>query len=301
MTTFRRSAHAFRATATLSTGIALAIGGAGMAVAATGAATTTVNVRSGPSTSYSVKASLVRGQRVTVTGTAKAGWLKVEFAGSRAYIARKYVDTQGARPAVPTKISAGTKVAMETLNVRTGPSTRYRVVGSLRQGTRVTVTSKQRGSFAEIRYGGSKRWVSVAYLAKTSGRVASPAKSSRVPSTSAAKGRAALAFAKRQIGKPYVWGAEGPNSYDCSGLVQSAWRSVGVSLPRVARQQYASGHKISKSQLRAGDLVFFYSQTPSHVGIYAGNGQMIDAPRPGLRVRYASISRMPYAGAVRPS
>jgi cell wall-associated NlpC family hydrolase len=82
--------------------------------------------------------------------------------------------------------------------------------------------------------------------------------------------------------------------------MQTAWRSVGVSMPRIARHQYAQGNKISKSQLRPGDLVFFYGQTPSHVGMYAGNGMMVDAPRPGLSVRYTTISRMPYAGAVRP-
>jgi cell wall-associated NlpC family hydrolase len=288
----------FRMVATVSTGLALAVGGAGIAAATTGAATTKVNIRSGPGTSYAVKATLDRGQRVTVTDRAGRGWVKVQFSGSRAYIAAKYVDTKGALPAVPARIStSGTKVATETLNVRSGPSTRYRVVGSVRAGSRISLTGKQKTGFAQTRYAGKLRWVSVAYLATARG---SAGTRPSVPSTSAAKGRAALAFAKRQLGKPYVFGAEGPNSYDCSGLMQTAWRTVGVSMPRVARQQYAQGKKISRSQLRAGDLVFFYSQRPSHVGMYAGNGMMIDAPRPGLRVRYTSISRMPYAGAVRP-
>jgi cell wall-associated NlpC family hydrolase len=284
--------------ATVSTGLALAIGGAGLAVATTGAATTKVNIRSGPSTSYSVKATLVRGQRVTVIDKARGGWVKVQFSGSRAYIAAQYVDTRGSLPAVPSRIStSGTKVATETLNVRSGPSKRHRVVGSVRAGSRISLTGSQQGGFAQTRFAGKVRWVSVAYLATSRGSAgAGPA----APSTSAAKGRAALAFAKRQLGKPYVFGAEGPNTYDCSGLMQTAWRTVGVSMPRVARHQYAQGKKISRSQLRAGDLVFFYGQRPSHVGMYAGNGTMIDAPRPGLTVRYTSINRMPYAGAVRP-
>jgi cell wall-associated NlpC family hydrolase len=286
-----------RVTATVTTGLAVAVGGVSLAAAATGAATTTVNIRSGPSTSRAVKATLVRGQRVTVTGRTGA-WVKVEFGGSRAYVAAKYVDTKGALPAVPKRISAaGTKVAIETLNVRTGPSTRYRVVGSLPAGSRIKLSGKQQAGFAQTRYAGHTRWVSVAYLAKTRGTSRS---TPSVPSTSAAKGRAALAFAKRQLGKPYVWGAEGPNTYDCSGLVQTAWRTVGVRLPRTARQQYASGHKISRSQLRAGDLVFFYTQTPRHVGMYVGNGRIIDAPRPGKTVRYTTISHMPYSGAIRP-
>jgi cell wall-associated NlpC family hydrolase len=170
------------------------------------------------------------------------------------------------------------------------------VVGTLRAGSRITLTGKQKGGFAQTRYAGQARWVSVAYLAKARGRAANP----KASSSSAAKGRAALAFARRQLGKPYEFGAEGPSRYDCSGLVQTAWASVGVSMPRVARQQYAQGRKISRSQLRAGDLVFFYSQTPGHVGMYVGNGRMIDAPRPGKTVRYTTVSRMPYSGAVRP-
>jgi len=287
----------FRVAATVSTGMALALAGAGLAVAATGTATTTVNIRSGPGTSYSIEGSLVRGQRITVTKRAKSGWVKVRFAGSSAYIASRYVDTSGSRSAAPRRVSAsGTKVTTETLNVRSGPSTGSRVVGTLRAGTRITLTGKQKRGFAQTRYAGHARWVSVAYLAKARGS----APKSKAPSSSAAKGRAALAFAKRQLGKPYEFGAEGPSRYDCSGLVQTAWSSVGVSMPRVARQQYAQGRRISKSQLRAGDLVFFYSQTPRHVGMYVGNGRIIDAPRPGKTVRYTTVSRMPYSGAVRP-
>jgi cell wall-associated NlpC family hydrolase len=321
VTLFRGTTTLMRVTVTVSTGLALAVGGAGLAIAKTGAATTTVNVRSAPNTSSTIKGSLARGQRITVVGKTSSRWARVSFGGSRAYIASKYLDTSGSLPAAPRKISAGSKVATETLNIRTGPSTSYRIVGSLREGSRITVTGKQQGGFAQTRYAGHTRWVAVTYLAKAKGGVGTKAKSSKstsstsksskskskssksrssVPRTSAAKGRAALAFAKRQLGKRYVWGAEGPNTYDCSGLVMRAWRSVGVSMPRVARQQYAQGHKISRSRLRAGDLVFFYSQTPHHVGIYVGNGRLIDAPRPGKRVRYTTIGHMPYSGAVRP-
>ena len=296
-----------RLTAALATGLALALGSAGLAGAATGAATTTVNIRSGPSTSHEIAGSLVRGQRITVTQKAKAGWVRVRFAGSRAYIRSSYIDRSGSLPAAPKKIkTSGTKVATETLNVRSGPGADHRVVGKLREGSRLTLTGKQRSGYAQTRFKGKARWVSVTYLAKLSnaGDVGSGGGGSSAPvtqpSTSSAKGLAAVAYARRQLGKPYRFGAEGPNRYDCSGLVMMAWRSVGVSMPRVARQQYKQGRKISRSQLRAGDLVFFYSQSPSHVGIYVGNGVMIDAPRPGKTVRYINISTMPYAGAVRP-
>jgi cell wall-associated NlpC family hydrolase len=116
------------------------------------------------------------------------------------------------------------------------------------------------------------------------------------PSSRAAR---AVAFAYRAIGLPYVWGATGPGSYDCSGLTQAAWRAAGVSLPRTTYTQINAGTRVPRSQLRPGDLVFFYSGV-SHVGLYIGGGQMIHAPHPGSTVRIAPISEMPFAGAVRP-
>jgi cell wall-associated NlpC family hydrolase len=296
-----------RLTASLATGLALAVGSAGLASAATGAATTTVNIRSGPNTTHEIEGSLARGQRITVIRKAKAGWLRVNFAGSPAYIKSQYIDQEGSLPKAPKRIkTSGAKVATETLNVRTGPGSDRRIVGKLREGSRLTLTGKQRAGFAQTRFEGRNRWVSVTYLAKLSnaGDVGNGGGGSAAPvappSTSSAKGLAAVEYARRQLGKPYRFGAEGPDRYDCSGLVMMAWRSVGVSMPRVARHQYKQGNKIARSQLRAGDLVFFYSQSPSHVGIYVGNGVMIDAPRPGKTVRYMNISTMPYAGAVRP-
>ncbi|WP_406862622.1 C40 family peptidase [Streptomyces sp. HUAS MG47] len=116
----------------------------------------------------------------------------------------------------------------------------------------------------------------------------------------APNGRAAqaVAFAYGALGKPYVWGATGPNAYDCSGLTQAAWRSAGVSLPRTTYTQINAGQRVSRSQLAPGDLVFFYSGI-SHVGLYIGGGKMIHAPRPGAPVRIAPIDEMPFAGATR--
>jgi peptidoglycan DL-endopeptidase CwlO len=108
-------------------------------------------------------------------------------------------------------------------------------------------------------------------------------------STKAAK---VLAFAREQIGKPYVWGATGPDSYDCSGLTQAAWKAAGVSLPRTTYDQVNAGTTVSLTDAQPGDLIFFYDDI-SHVGIYIGNGMMIHAPKPGAYVREESIY---YAG-----
>ncbi|MFL4906503.1 NlpC/P60 family protein [Streptomyces sp. MMS24-I2-30] len=109
---------------------------------------------------------------------------------------------------------------------------------------------------------------------------------------------AAVAYAYQKIGSPYVWGATGPNAFDCSGLVQAAYRSAGVALPRTTYAQISTGRRVSRSELLPGDLVFFYSGI-SHVGIYVGNGQMIHAPNPSAPVRLAPVGQMPFAGATR--
>lgn len=113
-----------------------------------------------------------------------------------------------------------------------------------------------------------------------------------------ARAAQAVAFAYGALGKPYVWGATGPSSFDCSGLTQAAWRAAGVSLPRTTYTQINAGQRVSRSQLAPGDLVFFYPGV-THVGLYIGGGQMIHAPRPGAPVRIAPISEMPFAGGTR--
>ncbi|WP_411120850.1 NlpC/P60 family protein [Streptomyces sp. x-19] len=110
----------------------------------------------------------------------------------------------------------------------------------------------------------------------------------------------AIAFARAQIGKPYVWGATGPSSYDCSGLTQAAWRAAGVDLPRTTWDQVKVGTRVSSSDLQPGDLVFFFNDI-SHVGMYIGGGEMIHAPHPGASVRVESIYGMPIYGSVRPA
>ncbi|MBD0839201.1 C40 family peptidase [Streptomyces sp. TRM68416] len=111
---------------------------------------------------------------------------------------------------------------------------------------------------------------------------------STADSSYAAKAEKALAFARAQVGKPYVWGATGPDSYDCSGLTQGAWKAAGVTLPRTTWDQVNAGTTVSLAQAQPGDLVFFYDDI-SHVGLYIGNGMMIHAPKPGTYVREESI------------
>ncbi|WP_242665424.1 MULTISPECIES: C40 family peptidase [unclassified Nocardioides] len=123
----------------------------------------------------------------------------------------------------------------------------------------------------------------------------------RVPSDVPASGRAAAAvsYAMAQVGKAYVYGAAGPSAFDCSGLTMMAWAQAGVALPHSSSAQYSSGPHVAESDLQPGDLVFYYSPI-SHVGMYIGNGMIVNAENPGSGVRVTSLHAMPYVGAVRP-
>ncbi|MFD7893507.1 NlpC/P60 family protein [Streptomyces sp. NPDC059743] len=118
----------------------------------------------------------------------------------------------------------------------------------------------------------------------------------RAPS---AKGDEAVRYAVEQIGKPYEWGAEGPDTYDCSGLTQQAWARAGVSIPRTSQEQWDELPQVSLRELRPGDLVIYFPEA-THVAIYLGGGMVIQAPRPGARVKVSPIAANPLLGAVRP-
>jgi len=107
--------------------------------------------------------------------------------------------------------------------------------------------------------------------------------------------RIAIRTACAQVGDPYVWGATGPNAFDCSGLTQYAYKAAGIYLTHFTGAQWNEGRAVSRSDARPGDLVFFYSDL-HHVGLYLGNGLMVHAPRTGKPVQVTKISYMPVAG-----
>lgn len=111
--------------------------------------------------------------------------------------------------------------------------------------------------------------------------------------------KVALQTAYAQIGKPYRWGAAGPDSFDCSGLMLYSWGKAGVSLPHSSRAQYSATPRVARNALQPGDLVFFGSPI-HHVGMYVGNGSMINSPESGETVQVRSMDRRDYVGAGRP-
>ncbi|MFH9430434.1 NlpC/P60 family protein [Streptomyces sp. NPDC017615] len=112
-------------------------------------------------------------------------------------------------------------------------------------------------------------------------------------------GAKAVAFATAQLGKPYVWGAEGPDSFDCSGLTSQAWADAGTTIPRTSQEQWKRLRHVAVTDMRPGDLVIYFADA-THVGMYVGDGKIIHAPRPGRWVTVTGAGTMPILGVVRP-
>ncbi|MFE0201696.1 NlpC/P60 family protein [Streptomyces sp. NPDC058985] len=189
------------------------------------------------------------------------------------------------------RLRGAARVELTSLTSRRAELKRHRetVTGKLETARRLLsrLTAEERAGLAD---GTGDR----ASRSASAPRTGLPA-SAQAPNSRAA---AAVAYAYQKLGSPYVWGATGPNAFDCSGLTQAAYRAAGVSLPRTTYAQIDTGRRVSRSELLPGDLVFFYSGI-SHVGIYVGKGQMIHAPNPSAPVRVAPVDQMPFAGATR--
>ncbi|GAA2607155.1 NlpC/P60 family protein [Actinomadura fulvescens] len=125
-----------------------------------------------------------------------------------------------------------------------------------------------------------------------------PTQLSKLPVVGTGKAAQALRYAMGKIGRPYVWGAAGPSTFDCSGLTMWAYKQVGISLPHYTGSQWNAGTHISRSQLQPGDLVFFHSDL-HHMGMYVGDGKFLHAPQTGDVVKISPLEGRPYAGAVR--
>lgn len=173
-----------------------------------------------------------------------------------------------------------------------------------------TLTARERAEFAQ-RNAVSAQRNAVSAARATTLRAQQPAAAPTQPTPKRTKLRhieanspaaqKAVDFAMNQLGKPYSFGADGPGSYDCSGLTMAAWRAAGVSLPHLASAQINYGQRVTPSELAPGDLVFMYNPI-GHVSIYIGNGNVISAPQAGENVKIVSFAhqRSQFAGASRP-
>ena len=253
-----------------------------------------LNLRKGPSTSYAVIKTLSKGTEVTVVSSSN-GWSKVNVGGVSGYVSSDYLSstkpsTGSSSSNESTSNSTSTMYTTDRLNLRKGAGTSYSVITTLDKGVAVTVYSSSNG-WSKVSVNGMTGYVSSSYLSSTK-----PSNSSSsTDSSTSSKVDKVLNFASQQLGKPYVWGAQGPNSFDCSGLTYYVYKNAaGITLPRTSVEQSKYGTTVSKSNLKAGDLIFFDTSGPndggvSHVGIYVGNGQMIHASSSQKKIVKVSV------------
>lgn len=236
----------------------------------------TLNVRSGPGTTYDKVGTLKKGAAVTILEQADA-WYKVSRGDLTGYVSSEYI-TLGL-------VARDGMVTTGTLNVRSGPGTAYGKVGTLKRGAAVSVEDDRTAGWYKISGGGLSGYVSSEYVTILGEEGAS-----------SSVGASAVSIAASLVGKRYGYGGVGPNSFDCSGFTRYVYKQLGYSLPHSSSSQYySSGYFVSADSIQPGDLLFFFDRRydssggrlpTTHVGIYAGNNQFIHASNYSTGVCY---------------
>ncbi|MEW9077174.1 NlpC/P60 family protein [Terrisporobacter glycolicus] len=222
------------------------------------------------------------------------GWYKIKINSRQGYVSGKYIETITSDNSTNVIYKY---VSENRVNFRTGASTNSKVLQLLNKDEKVKFISSA-GSWSKIEYNHKIGYIYSDYL---SIKKTPPSTGSSDTNTSnSSKKKKIVSTANNQIGKPYVWGAQGPNSFDCSGLMTYIYKTAaGINLPRTSTQQSTFGTTISKSNLQEGDLIFSSTNGTgrvSHVGIYVGNGEMIHSPKPGDSVKKTSINNSYWKG-----
>ena len=240
-----------------------------------------LNVRKGAGTNYSVITTLSHGTKVTVKSTSN-GWSKITNGSITGYVSSTYLSSSKPSTGNDSNSETSTTKYVDSkpgLNVRKGAGTNYSLITTLSHGTKVTVKSTSNG-WSKITSGSTTGYVSSTYLTSKKPSSGSSSNSDSSTSTSSSK---VISYAKQLLGKPYVWGAQGPSGFDCSGFTYYVFKNAaGITLPRTSSLQSNYGTYVSRSNLKPGDLVFFDTVGSNnggvtHCGIYIGNGQLIHA------------------------
>ena len=245
-----------------------------------------LNFRKGPGTNYEVIRGLSKGTKVGVISEIN-GWSKINHNGTIGYVSSKYLGTINSEGGQEdNEIKENKQVTASSLNFRKGPGTNYEVIRGLSKGTKVGVISEING-WSKINHNGTIGYVSSKYL----GTINSDDGCDNSQSSSVDK---VISIAKQQLGKKYVWGSEGPNTFDCSGFTMYSFKNgAGVNLPRVSREQSKYGKYVSKGNLQKGDLIFFDTNgdgVVNHVGIYIGNDEFIHSSSGAGKVLISKLS-----------
>ncbi|WP_270505229.1 C40 family peptidase [Paraclostridium sordellii] len=252
-----------------------------------------VNFRKGPGTSYSIITSLNKGTKVGYISE-NNGWAKISYNGNIGYMSTNYLATIDSNSGgnnsgsnEDSTVKSEKQVTGNRVNFRKGPGTNYSVITSLNKGTKVGYISENNG-WAKVNYNGTIGYMSANYIGDVN---SNPGAGESGTSQGA---DAVISLAKQQLGKPYVWGAEGPSSFDCSGFTQYVFKNAaGKNLPRVSKEQSKFGQSVNKSNLQKGDLIFFDTDKDgvvNHVGIYMGNNEFIHASSGGKKVIISQLN-----------
>ena len=238
----------------------------------------TLNVRSDAGTDYDRVGTLKKGTEVTILETLD-GWYKISSGELTGYVSADYISLDGTVPQEGLVLTG-------VLNVRSGPGTDYERLGTVRMGTTVTILNTE-GGWYKVSTGSLTGYVSADYVAIMDDLGSSPL------------GAAAAALAISLVGSRYVYGAEGPSTFDCSGLTYYIYKQLGRTLSRGSSGQYRNnGSFVPASQVEPGDLVFFFDPRfdgsggtlpTTHMGICVGNGKFIHASTTTYRVQYDDL------------
>ena len=277
----------------LVTGILSSLCVVGASAANVGVGTVTADalrMRSGAGTDSVILATAPKDSTVVVLEDAGNGWYKVDYQSVEGYMSGEYLNV-----AEKADVDLGYGLVQtdgSPLNVRSAPSTDADRVTTISNGKVVSIIGVDSGWY-KISFDSTVGYVSSDYMVTC--RDANGTRGDGSVSNSI--GQQIVAYAKQFLGTPYVYGANGPSSFDCSGFTKYVYAHFGYSINRGATGQLSNGVAISRSQLQPGDLVFFRYNTSmpvSHVGIYIGNEQFIHASTNGYQVRIDDMTKGHY-------
>ncbi|MCI8399694.1 MAG: C40 family peptidase [Oscillibacter sp.] len=249
-----------------------------------------LRLRAEPNTEAKVLTTASNGSRAIVLGDAQDGWYPVSYHAEEGYMSAEYLDV-----VYETEADLGSglvKTSGSTLNIRSGPGTDYERVTAVRNGAVVKLTGIKDGWF-KVEYNGAQGYMLSDYVVPCEESEAAALSAPAFSADASAAAQEILTYAAQYLGAPYVYGGNGPNSFDCSGFTSYVYRHFGYKINRTASTQLQNGVSVPKDQLQPGDLVFFRnggdSHPASHVGIYVGNNQYIHAASDTGVVEYRSL------------